>query len=134
MIWFSLHTVKQFQKFAVVGITNTAIGYSVFFGLFHFVHFHYLAAAVVGYVSGLVWGFFFNRRWTFRSAEGARSRQFIPFGSVYLVSLLLSMLLLRFLVAALHMDPRAANIVAIGLSTLTNFAGCKLFVFRHSNV
>lgn len=129
MTFFSWHTAKQFQKFAIVGVTNTIIGYGVFFLFFHFFSLHYIFAAITGYIAGLLWGFFFNRAWTFQSIEKRRLHQFSLFASVYLISLVLSMLFLYFLVRTMGFDPRLANVFAIGLSTITNFFGCKFFVF-----
>lgn len=134
MSLFVSHTIKQFQRFAVVGVANTTIGYSVFFLLFHFVHLYYILSAVLGYVSGLLFGFTFSRRWAFRSSDVRRGRQLLRFGSVYLTSLALSMLFLKFLVAMLRFDPRIANVFAIGLSTMTNFLGCKYVVFRQRQI
>ena len=124
------NTAKQFQKFLGVGLISTAINYGLFFISFRFFHIHYIVSSVVGYCSGVLFGFSVNRSWTFRSLETRKYRELFFYLMVYFSSLILSILFLRFLVLTLYLSPLLANIFAIGLSTVTNFLGCKLLVFQ----
>lgn len=123
-------TGMQFGRFAVVGTVSTAINYLIFL-LLTFAHLNYLLAATTGYLAGVLAGFSFNRAWTFASKGGRVSRQLPLYFIIYLASLGVSILFLKFLVETLFIKPLIANIGAIGLSTIMNFIGSKLLVFRH---
>jgi len=124
-------TVKQFQKFVVIGLCTTTINYGIFFLLIKYAYLNHIIAASVAYVIGLFIGYLLNRSWTFQSANENRHSEFSCYLGLYLMSLVLSMLFLGFLVSVAYIDPLLANIFAISLSTTTNFLGTKLFVFRN---
>lgn len=125
--------IYQVQRFIIVGIMATVLNYGLFFLLFKFLSIHYIVASVVGYSAGLLFGFFFNRSWTFRSLETRLRREAFSYVGIYLASLILSMFFLQFLVVMVQLQPVLANVFAIGLSTVINFLGCKLFVFKRTN-
>lgn len=118
-------------KFLLVGSVSTALNYLVFaicLGL----NIYYLAASLIGYLSGLSVGYLFNRNWTF-SSHKATHKQHQEIGTYLLVnltSLVLSLLLLRSLVDGLLWPAWFSNILAIGLSTTTNYLGLKFVVFK----
>lgn len=124
--------IRQFGKFLIIGGISTLINYGIFAGLHTWMHVEYLVAAIFGYITGLLFGFLYNRRWTFRSTMQKKYHEFASYFGVYIISLGLSMLFLRFLVEYALIAPLLANIFAIGLSTITNFIGCKVIVFRPS--
>ena len=126
--------LRQFGKFLIIGGISTLINYGVFFGLYTWMHADYLVAAVIGYMTGLLFGFLYNRRWTFCSTTQKKYHEFASYFGVYIISLGLSMLFLYVLVEYAMMTPLLANIFAIGLSTVTNFIGCKMIVFRPSKI
>lgn len=125
---------KEFQKFLVIGGLSTAINYGVFYGLFHFNFTSYIVAAISGYIIGLLFGYLFNRAWTFSSTNNKKVEEFTKYIGVYMASLVLSMFFLTLLVEQIGLSPLIANIFAIGLSTITNFLGCKLLVFSEENI
>lgn len=132
--FFSTHTLKQANKFIIIGGLSTLINYGVFFILFSAFEIHYLISAILGYIAGFIFGFIFNRSWTFVSIETKRLREFISYLLLYAASLALSMFFLKFLVAVIMLQPLHANIAAIGLSTTTNFLGCKIFIFKKAKL
>jgi putative flippase GtrA len=65
--------VGQFARFLLVGVGNTVISfvaYRILLGLGT----PYALAAALGFSVGAVNGYVFNRRWTFRARDSARSR------------------------------------------------------------
>lgn len=123
------NTVKQFKKFLIIGFASTAINYGVFY-LFLELQVNYLVSSATGYISGLIFGYFFNRSWTFNSQNARKIKEAVSYLTVYVFSLILSVLFLRFLVEVLLFKPIIGNIFAIVLSTTTNFIGCKILVFK----
>ena len=75
--------------------------------------------------------YFFNSRWTFKRDSGRRKKEFIYFVAVNLLSMGLSVLLLKVCYDILHID---SNLISKAIVTpivmLVNFFGSKLFVFK----
>jgi putative flippase GtrA len=57
--------IHTFLRFAVVGVLNTCIDFLVFMALLEGFEWHYSASQVIGYTSGLINSFIWNRYWTF---------------------------------------------------------------------
>lgn len=122
----------QLSRFILVGSLSTVVNYAVFFGTAYLLQVYYIAASMIGYVSGLGVGYALNRNWTF-SAHKATTKQYHEMGlyiGVNVTSLVLSLLLLHVLVDWVGLPAWFSNIMAIGLSTTTNFIGLKFVVFR----
>lgn len=122
---------RQIILFLAVGGFSTAFNYGVFW-IFLRLGLFYLAASWAGYLAGVVAGYFLNARYTFQSRSSRRLLIFYIF--VYAVSLVLSTLTLSFLVQIMRLRPEFGNILAIIQSTLTNYLGCKYFVFKRGAI
>jgi len=120
----------EFYKFIVVGIWSTIVNYGMFYTLLEFAEINYLISSVVGFICGVFAGYRLNRRWTFKIDKEKSHKEIIKYYTVYLFSLILSLLFLKFMVDIVGLDPRIANILAIGLTTCTNFLGIKILVFK----
>ena len=124
--------MRQAWKFIVVGGISTVINYAIFFLSYHYGQINYLVASAIGYVTGLSLSYLFNASWTFRQQSTSHliGNQIARFITIYVCSLAMSLGLIYLLVHWLGMDPRVANIIAIGQTTITNFLGCKHYVFK----
>jgi putative flippase GtrA len=83
---------REAVRFALVGVSNTAISFAVYAGLLA-VGVGYVAAVVVSYVAGLANGYTLNRRWTFlagRFSIGSLSRYTTVQGTGLLLSVALT--------------------------------------------
>lgn len=118
-------------KFLIVGGIGTALNYVTFLLLFKLLNVHYIAASVIGYITGLILGYYLNKNWTYYAASSQNSEQkyICKYLTVYMLSLLASQILLKFLVEQKIFNELIANVFAIGLSTLTNFLGTNFIVF-----
>ena len=96
--------MRQAWKFIVVGGISTVINYAIFFLSYHYGQINYLVASAIGYVTGLSLSYIFNASWTFRQQSTS-----------HLIG---------------NQIARLANIIAIGQTTITNFLGCKHYVFK----
>jgi putative flippase GtrA len=119
----------QFIKFAVVGLLNSAIQYSVFLLLFSLIGTQYLLASVIGYVAGMTNSYVLNRRWTFGSRNQQLLTELSRFVAVNLISLGANLGLLFLLVSTGVMVPQWAQVLAITGSTLVNFVLNKTWTF-----
>ncbi|EKE01873.1 MAG: GtrA family protein [uncultured bacterium] len=123
----------QLSRFLLTGSVSTAVNYGVFFAMAYGLHIHYIVASMVGYMTGLGVGYVLNRNWTF-STHKAMTKLHNELGlyiGVNVTSLILSLLLLQILVDWVGLPAWFSNIMAIGLSTTTNFIGLKFIVFKH---
>ena len=126
-------TAIQFFKFCLIGLLNTGIHYVVFLLLLRLAGIHYLVATVIGYCCGVINSYLMNRTWTFRGAATRRHREFLKFFGVNTVSLGVNVVALEVFVAHLHIPEEFALILAIGLSTVTNFVGNKFWTFQEAS-
>ena len=84
----------------------------------------------IGFVAGVFAGFFLNKNWTFDSRLVQTKRIIISYFLVYIFSLALSLVFLKIAVGIFHISPEIANLLAICLTTCTNFIGTKFYVFK----
>tara|TARA_A100001015_G_scaffold292449_1_gene367803 strand:- start:714 stop:1130 length:417 start_codon:yes stop_codon:yes gene_type:complete len=122
-------SIRAFIKFCMVGAGSTLLSYTVFYVLYSKCAVYYLLSSVIGYVSGLIFGYFLNKLWTFNVKKNSILLA-VKYVLIYMVSLGLSMLLLYVLVEYAKINPLLSNVFVIMVSTFTNFFGVKLFVFK----
>ena len=120
---------SQFFRFVIVGSISTIINYSSFYLFYTFLTINYVVSSATGYVAGLLVGFVINKSWTF-GAEGQYRKFIFTYLIIYILSLLIGVMFIRFLVEELKIMPEIANIMVIGVTTLTNFIGVKFLVFK----
>jgi putative flippase GtrA len=126
---------RSATRFAVVGLTNFVVSFSVFY-----VCYHYMPGAVqrhapdgalanlLAYAAGMVNSFVLNRAWTFR-ATGSTAVQALRFCAVSLSSLAVSTAAMFWFVDVLAY-PAIAVWVPLTLVVMTlNYLGCKHWAF-----
>ncbi len=125
--------VKQFIKFAIVGLSGTIVNFVIYHSLLHY-HVHIWLSYAVGFITGGINNYWWNRHWTFRS-KAAMGKELGQFISVSAVSLALSEVVI---VYAEHLLPRDLHhrnsvtwLLAIAVGTAWNFFINKYWTFRH---
>lgn len=118
---------SEFFKFIAVGVFSTVINYTVFY-LLVLTGINYLPASGVGFMCGVLVGYPMNRKWTFRKTNG--NKFLSGYCVVYIISLLISLLFLKVTAGIMGFDPRLCNIASILITTIINFIGTKLIIFR----
>lgn len=146
--------LRQFVKFCIVGVSSTAIDFSVFFILIELVHIQqYLnsvdlgrgLAVFVAFIVAVTNGFYWNSRWTFASTdrEGLHQR-YLKFVFTNVIGLLLNLSItltlarvapaavVLFLSPVLSKDPAAffGKAVATLIVVFWNFTASKYWTFR----
>lgn len=120
-------------KFCIVGATNTIITL-VFFYLFNKVLLlNYLLSTVVSYSIGTLNSYILNKQWTFYDKDKRILIQLIKFIAVNGISLAVNLIIMHLLVSKLYIDAFLSQIFATGFSTISNYLGSKLIVFRSIN-
>jgi len=146
----------QFSRFIIVGFSNFAVSFAVFYLLYNYGRLSGLfysmlgeagrrledfvlqfgagsldaaLANIFGYGVGIVNSFIWNRLWTFRVKHAAAS-QFGRFLVLNLSCLLFSSATLFVFTDWLLWPPIPVWFAAMGVVTLVNFAASKYWVFR----
>ncbi|WP_028980095.1 GtrA family protein [Sporocytophaga myxococcoides] len=119
----------QFIRFAVVGGICTAVNYVIFITLTELTQIHYLVASTIGFFTGLLTGFYINKNWTF-SKEDNNKIYILKYFLVYLFSLGVNLIILKYLVENYHLSHMVAQVIATGTTVFSNFFGSKVLVFK----
>lgn len=123
---------REVIVFLIVGSLTVLLDFLTYRALVWYELFDIDIAKGIGFLTGTVFAYFANRLWTFKHnsvATGAVWR----FILVYLISLSVNINLNAITLAWLadtSMSIQLAFLVATGASTIINFLGMKLFVFR----
>ncbi len=124
-------SVLQLLRFCTVGLSNTAVDFTVFF-LLTLGGAPYLLAQVLAYGAGVVNSYFLNRMWTFRVARKINLPEFGSFVSVNGLSLLVSAGLLFILHDVNHLGLWSSKLLATGVGIAVNYMGSRLWVFTEN--
>jgi dolichol-phosphate mannosyltransferase len=121
----------QLVKFGFVGGSGVLVNLAVYSTLVQAADVHYQPAAILAWCVAVTNNFIWNRRWTFKATEGARTFQAPRFFIVSLIALGINLLVLELMVTVVGVSEIPAQVVAIGTATPFNFVGNKLWSFRH---
>lgn len=122
--------LRQFIKFNVVGIMNTAVDFGVFMILNRYLGLIYAVSQVISYSCGMVNSYFLNKFWTFQKREGFTAIEVTKFILVNLCSLGISLLVLYILQSKWSWEVLPSKVLATGFSVGVNFLGNKFWVFE----
>ena len=116
----------KITRFFIVGASNTLLVYLLYVALIK-LGLDYKLALFFDYLVGILFGYFFNRYWTF---SGNKHRfSFIKYIVLYIVVFLLNFLVLILSVDFLLLDPIYSQFFIIGIISLFSFAVQKTWVF-----
>ncbi|MDQ7989769.1 MAG: GtrA family protein [Candidatus Dactylopiibacterium sp.] len=118
----------QFARYLVVGVLNTLIGYGLIFTFMYVFDLSPELSNLLGYVMGMLFSFFMNKKFTFRSDKGV-SEEFLRFFVVFVVAYLANLAMLVLLVRGLEFHPGVSQIVSCGVYFVSSFLMNKYFVF-----
>lgn len=135
---FSKHkSIRQFYKFAIVGIVNTLVDLAVYVALTRSIDFfasHIVYANIIAFTVAVSNSFYWNRRWTFRSVDTRRSLQYIKFFIVNGAGLAINTTILYCLVTYVGLYDIVAKSLAIGVALFWNFFISRIWTFKDSVV
>jgi putative flippase GtrA len=116
---------SRFFKFNAVGMAGAVVQLAVLWALTR-VGVHYLVATAIAVEAALLHNYFWHVRWTWKDREGSLLRFHLGNG---LVSLIANLGWMRLFTGTLGLPPLPANVVAILLTALLNFALGERWVF-----
>lgn len=131
--------LRQLIKFGIVGLSSTAVNFTVL-NLMLALHQNRYAAVTVAFLVSVVNGYIWNKRWTFKAAPAkAAHTQFTQFLLVNGVSWGLDLLFVRLISVPLEHDlhvsmvkaTNIAQLVATGVLVFWNFFANRFWTFKH---
>jgi putative flippase GtrA len=123
------HVVRQFLKFALVGVSNTLVFLGVYALLSEVLGVYYLLASAIGFAVGATNGFLLNRAWTFQGHVGDALTP-VRWAVVQASGLALDELLLYLCVSGLGIDKLVAQAIAILVVVVVTFLANRAWTFR----
>jgi putative flippase GtrA len=136
-LYVNLHQheiVRQFVKYAIVGVLNVAASLGIFNGL-RVLNVHRLGASAIAFVLTSVNGFVLNKMWSFRDRSADRvTRQYFKFVFFTAIGLGLFTAVFRLLLIPLEQHGRLGENVAflasVPVSVLWNFTSYRYWTFN----
>ncbi len=128
---------KELGIFLIVGTLTVIVDFVIYRGLVTGLAADVDLAKAVGFVSGTVFAYVFNRFWTFgdrQHAAGSAARFIVLYGATLAINVLINragLEILRSLETAVSVP--MAFVLATGVSAALNFIGMKWFVFREAS-
>lgn len=125
----SKDTVKQFSKFAVVGITSLAVDYILLLVLVELLHVDFLIATSASCLASVVVNYFLSMRYVFsRRDDLSRKREFTIFAVLSAVGLGLNDLFMFVGVAVLSIGYQVMKLISTFMVTWYNFFSRRRFL------
>jgi putative flippase GtrA len=117
---------RQFGRFLVVGLGNTALSFVVY-RLLLVIDTPYVLAAALAFAAGAVNGYVFNRRWTFGARDSTRAR--VVYVAVQAAGAASTSLLVLLFVRGAGTGKVGAYLAAIPPVTVCMFVANRLWTF-----
>jgi putative flippase GtrA len=114
-------------RFGVVGVSNMAISLAMFWSASRALP-AWLAMGV-SYAAGMIWSYYWNRRWTFKSQSNVAGEAGRFFG-LQIGFLCLSSALMGLLVGHAHLHKLVAWFVVAVSITVLNFVASRYWAFK----
>ncbi len=125
----SRDTVKQFGKFAAVGITSLAVDYIMLLVLVELLHVDFLIATSASFLASVVVNYFLSMRYVFsRRDDLSRKREFTIFAVLSAVGLGLNDLFMFVGVAVLSIGYQVMKLISTFMVTWYNFFSRRRFL------
>ena len=124
--------ITLLARFSLVGVVNSAIGFTVIAVLDLGLHLRPPLANALGYLVGVSISFFLTRGFVFRSRDGVAGRAW-RYGLAIAVAFVLNQLVLLgagYVLGAGSFAHLAAQLIGVVFYTITNFLLCRYWVFR----
>lgn len=122
--------VQQAIRFVVIGVANSAFGFSIFYLAFNFgteiARNNYWASVLISYSVGVPFSYITNSLFVFQ----AKSGKFLPFVAIHTGNLFANLILLSVLVEVFDADPIFSQGLVLFVLALLTYLGHSRVSFR----
>ena len=124
----------QFFRYVIVGGFSFVVDYGLLFVLTEYAGFHYIVSATLSFISGLVVNYLLSTRWIFRNSKlSSTTVEFIIYGAIGVVGLVLNNILLYLFTDVLHIHYMISKLITAALVMGWNFVGRRVILFNNDN-
>lgn len=121
---------RQFIKFGIVGVSNTAISLAIYY-IFIFIDKDlYLAGNCIGFVVSVLNSYYWNNKYVFKNRNGSHIKAICRMFMSYGVSFVIGTILLIIFVKVLLIPEEIAPIPIMIISVPINFILNKYWTFK----
>jgi putative flippase GtrA len=125
-----MKSLKQFIKFCLVGVVNTAIDFAVYYFLTRVVGIYFLLANLISVLVAMTFSFVFNKYWTFKNFNPKINKQYLKFALVNLVYFLLNTAIIWLGVSIMGLGDLWSKLLATAVGLAWSFGANKIWTFR----
>lgn len=122
--------LRRMGKFALTGVGNTVVDYLIYSLLAVVLGVNVYLAQICGYMAGMLNSYLINRSWTFQSRGRFFGLQLVKFIVVNLITLAISMLLLKVFIDFAGFNLLLAKLPTVAVTIAVNFVLSRLWVFK----
>ena len=133
-IWALYKKFEEIVNYLIVGVLTTIVSWAAYalcklvMDVDNAVMMH--IAVIIRWVAGVVFGYFTNRRFVFKSKNPDMLKEAAGFASSRLVTLFLDMFVMWLLPTIFHVNDWIATFISAVLVTVMNYIFSKFIVFR----
>jgi putative flippase GtrA len=120
----------RFLKFGLVGFTGVFIDFGITFLLKEKIKIQKYIANSCGFIAAASSNYFLNRKWTFHSNNPHIALEYGHFIVIALIGLGINNFILWILVSKYKRNFYLSKLIAIGITTIWNFAANIVFTFH----
>ena len=122
--------IKQFLKFGMVGLSNTAISLGIYYLFIAMDKDWYLAGNTVGFIISVLNSYYFNNRFVFKKTQSGHFKPIIKTYIAYGSTFVLSTVLLFIMIEYLKIPETIAPLINLAITVPTNFIINKKWTFK----
>lgn len=126
---------EEIISYLIVGVLNTIVSWAAFFVCAYTfldaqIVWQNMLLSVISWVVGVVFGYFMNRKFVFKSKEPNIWKEFLQFSGGRVSTWLLDMVMMVLMVNLLNINEGFSKIFVSVLVMIGNYLISKLFVFK----
>lgn len=126
---------EEIVNYLVVGVLNTIVSWAAFFICAYTildaqVVWQNMMLSVISWVVGVVFGYFMNRIFVFKSKETNMWKEFLQFSGGRVSTWILDMVMMVLMVNLMHINEAFSKIFVSVLVMIGNYLISKFFVFK----
>ena len=127
--FFEIFTHISFRRYLVVGLLNTSITLSIIYSVKWFLDFGDVPSNLIGYIVGLIFSFFLNNKWTFRSNKYSHFI-YIKFALIFILAYFSNLLVVIICIDFIGLDSYFSHALGVPAYTVDGYLGNRYYVFK----
>jgi putative flippase GtrA len=127
--FFEIFTHISFRRYLVVGLLNTSMTLLIIYSVKWFLDFGDVSSNLIGYIVGLIFSFFLNNKWTFRSNKYSHFI-YIKFALIFILAYFSNLLVVIICIDLIGLDSYFSHALGVPAYTVVGYLGNRYYVFK----